>query len=125
MQSGTQEFNSAKLSYTPTNNLNLEVLFVNGAVHAYFQSESHTLASHEGDSKNALLSLIIGDTTYSDIVPRHQGGQRVSLSEKMQEILLSSLKQNLPLTARVGSLETIITAEKFASHYDKLKKALP
>jgi hypothetical protein len=64
---------------------------------------------------------VIGDNTYSDIVSCHEGGQRISLSDKMQELLISSLKKNLSVTVRVGMFETIIQAEKFTKYYTETK----
>ena len=122
----SRQFDSSKLSYSPKDNLrglSLEIFQVEGKEHAYFQITSHTINPYEGNPKQALLTFIIGEASYSDVVPRHEGGQRISLSEKMQEILISSLKENRSVTVHVGGLETIITAGKFADHYDGLKRA--
>ena len=121
-----KQFGSSKLSYSPADNLrglSLEIFQLEGKIHSYFQITSHTINSYEGNPKQALLTFIIGETSYSDVVPRHEGGQRISLSEKMQEILISSLKKNQSVTVRVGGFETIITAGKFADHYNGLKRA--
>jgi hypothetical protein len=124
IKTGSLEFDSSKLSYQskdPIRGLDLEILNIRGQLHAYLQVRSHTITPYENNPKKALLTFIVEDTTYSDVALRHEGGQRVSLSEHMQEILISSLKKDLPVTVRLGSFETIITAEKFAKYYNELK----
>lgn len=124
IKAGSPEFDSSKISYRspdPLRGLDLEILQVGNLVHTTFQVQSHTIPSHEGNPKNALLTFVIVGNTYSDIVSCHEGGQRVSLSDKMQELLISSLKKNLPVTVRLGTFETIIQAEKFTKYYTDAK----
>ncbi len=124
IKSGHSEFDSSKISYHSQDRaqgLDLEILQVGGLTHAYFQVQSHTIASYEGNPKKALLTFVVGEDTYSDIALRHEGGQRVSLSDKMQQLLLSSLQKNLSVTVRLGSFETIIKAEKFTKYYTEGK----
>lgn len=123
MKTGNLEFNSSKLSY-PSKELDLEILCTQDFLHTTFHVQSHTISPHQNNPKEALLTFIIEGISYSDIVPRHEGGQKVSLSNKMQEILISSLKKNLPVTVQLGSSETIIKAEKFAGYYNRLKRDL-
>ena len=124
IQTGSPEFDSSKISYKSQDRaqgLDLEIFQVGGLTHAYFQVQSHTIAPYEGNPKNALLTFVIGENTYSDVALRHEGGQRVSLSDKMQQLLLSSLQKNLSVTVRLGSFETIIKAEKFTKYYTEGK----
>lgn len=123
MKTGNVEFDSSRLSY-PSKELDLEILCTQGLLHTTFHVQSHTISAHQNNPKEALLTFIIEGISYSDIAARHEGGQRVSLSNKMQEILISSLKKNLPVTVQLGSSETIIKAEKFAKYYTHFKRDL-
>jgi len=124
IQTGNEAFNSSKLSF-PThdavNGIDLEFLCVQGKVHAYLQVHSQTIPPYQGNPKEAVVTLQMGETTFSGIAHRHEGGQRLLLSDSLQEHLLKALKENKSVTIRLEGYKTVVAAEQFSEHFEEFQ----
>lgn len=124
IQTGDAEFDSSKLSF-PThdavNGIDLEMLCIHGQVRSYLQVHSQTVPPYQGNLKKALVTLQIGDETFTETAFRHEGGQRIRLSATLQDRLLAALKENKSVTIRLEGFKTVISAEEFLNRFKEFQ----
>ena len=126
IQTGNEAFNSSKLEFPAhdtVNGIDLEFLCVQGKTHAYLQVHSQTIPAYQGNPKESIVSLQIGETTFSDTAHRHQGGQRLLLSDALQEHLLKALNENKSVIIRLEGYKTIVDAEQFSKHFEEFQSS--
>ena len=120
IQTGNEAFSSSKLSF-PThdavNGIDLEFLRVEGQLHTYLQVHSQAIPPYQGNPKEALVTLQMGETTFSGIAHRHEGGQRLLLSNPLQEYLLKALQDQTSVTIRLEGYKTVVATEQFLEHF--------
>jgi hypothetical protein len=126
IQAGDKQFDSAKLSF-PTqdivNGVDLELLCIQGKIRSYLQVHSQTIPPYQGDPKAALVLLQVGDETFAGIAFRHEGGQRVRLSENLQDRIISALKENKSVTIRLEGYKTVVSSQEFGKHFEEIQNS--
>lgn len=124
IKTGSEAFNSSKLSF-PTqdavNGIDLEFLCVEGKVHTYLQIHSQTIPAYRGNPKEALVTLQMGEETFSDVAHRHEGGQRLLLSDISQQHLLKALQDKTSVTIRLEGYKAIVASEQFLEHFKEFQ----
>lgn len=124
IQAGDKQFDSAKLSF-PTqdivNGVDLELLCIQGKIRSYLQVHSQTIPPYQGDPKAALVLLQVGDETFAGIAFRHEGGQRVRLSENLQDRIISALKENKSVTIRLEGYKAVVSSQEFGKHFEEIQ----
>jgi hypothetical protein len=120
----THRHDSVHLSsplYDRVNELSVEMVCLQDQVVTYLEVHTHAIPPYQGDAGKARITLKTDKQTFSGIGKRHTGGQRVSLPETLQQILLESLRQNSPVTILLEGYSTTLDASSFAKYYKALK----
>lgn len=126
IHTGDEKFDSAKLlfpAYDVVNGIDLELLCIQGKIRSYLQVHSQTIPPYQGNLKAALVTLEIGDETFKDTAFRHEGGQRLRLSQALEDCLLDALKENKTVTIHLEGYKTSVSAEKFLKNFKELQNS--
>lgn len=83
----------------------------------YLHVHSHMVPPYQDNPKVALVVLEAEDGSLNGIASRHEGGQRLVLSEEHQKFLLSHLIEKKPVTIRVEGYAITLNADNFLEHY--------
>lgn len=124
IDTGNQTYNSAKLSCLtrdPVNGIDLEMLLVEGHIHTHLQVHSHSIPPFQGNFKEALVSIAVDNQTFTYACPRHEGGQRVRLTEQLQAHLLNALAAKKTVKIQLEGYQAVISAKHFLTQYKRLQ----
>lgn len=118
LSTGSQEFNSAKLSLPTTDRVHgMDVEFIQTelGIRTYLQVHSHPV------SKNIIVTIKAKDHEMKETAILHEGGQRILLPPELQEFLLSSLKEGKSVTIEIPGYQTTLSTEGFAARLEKME----
>ncbi len=124
ISSGSAEFSSSRLSFTPPNSYNqiqLEILRTKEASRGYLYVHSLPFSSYQDDKKIAPISILIGEETLFFLAKRHEGGHRVLLSEEILHKILQALETGYEVTLSTPGYKTTLNPDGFASQYKKFQ----
>lgn len=129
ISSGQSKFNSTKLAYTaedPINGLDLEFLKIQDTLYAYLNVHSvpiPPLKKGEGNGiQYSAVYITIGPEKHRFEAIRREGGQRLLLPNDAADLILSSLKKELPVGIAVSGYSSLVTPSDFAKQYKKIEK---
>lgn len=125
IQSGSTQFSSSRLSYHTkdlVNGIDAEFLAVEDTCHLYLHVHSHPVRPYKGDVKKALVQVKTSDETKSFIAYRHEGGQRLLLSDEAREYIVNALYAGEHVTISTSGYSSTLTAESFGKKYHLLEK---
>ena len=121
LQTGDKAFDSSKLTYTTAdtrNNIELEFLKTADVLHLYLQVYSSPVPAYRGDPSQALIMLSTEKEKIETVALRHEGGERVQLTDALRDKLIAWLlageKVTISLQGYVTTLEAADFKEKFA-----------
>lgn len=124
VRTGDKAYNSSKLSFAasdPINGIDVEMLKMQNSFRTYLQVHSHMIPAYKDNPKEAFVSLESEDGSVNGLAIRHEGGQRLLLSDVHQKFLLSHLIEKKPVTIRVEGYSITLNAENFSEHYEELQ----
>lgn len=125
-QKGSQkEFDSSRLSYPlhdKVNGIGVEMVFVKNSLRTYLEVHSQTIPPYRNNPKEALVKITAGEKTHHGIVHRHQGGQRVTLPEELQDVVVSYLLEGSPVKLELIGYSTMLQPSDFSLAYQQLKE---
>lgn len=125
IQSGSTEFSSSRLSYHTkdlVNGIDAEFLSVEDSCHLYLHVHSHPIRPYKGDAKKALVQIKTPGETKNFIAHRHEGGQRLLLSEEAKDYIVKALHEGENVVVSTSGYSSTLTAESFDKKYYLLEK---
>lgn len=120
-----KQFESARLTYPVRDKVNevaVEMIYAKESTRTYLSVLSHKIPPYQGNPKEARVTLKIADQTLQGVAYRHQGGQRASLPQELQEVLIQHLLAGTPVTVQLDGYSTILEPEQFALSYQEMQK---
>ena len=125
IQTGTTEFSSCKLCYynpDTVNGIDIEFLSLEDSSHLYLSVHSHPIRPYEKDPQRACISFAEDGRIKTFIGMRHQGGQRVLLSEEAKDYLIRALLDNKTIVVSTSGYSTTVTPISFQKKYPLLQQ---
>jgi hypothetical protein len=123
-ETGSVEFDSAKLSFfssDPGNGLDLTFFATGGKVKTFLEVRSRAIPPVDADHPSlANVVLEAGGEVYTDVSPLHAGGQRIVLSDLLQQQLLSLLRDHPFVDIKIDGFSSRISRDDFAKKWDSL-----
>lgn len=124
IETGTPKFDSSKLTYhSPdrSNGIDLEMLHTHQSLHFYLQVHSQTIPAYQGNPKEALVNITIGETKHALVAPRHEGGQRLLLPDSAHDIIITALKANQPIKIELEGYSASIDPAQFSEYFNEMQ----
>lgn len=118
------KFASVRLSYATkdiVNGVGVEIVCTQGALRTYVDVYSQQIPPYQENENQAKVSLITAETTTETTAHRHEGGQRLTLTQDVQQLLIEALLQGKPVTLQLEGYATTLDPERFKEAYDKLQ----
>ena len=125
LQSGSSTFDSSRVLFSsndPINGIVVELIRSDGQILAYLLVHTQETIPYEDNPKEAIVRLIMPDKTIESIAHRHEGGQRLLLTESLQQTLLDALKLEKDVTIELMGYRTTLSGKGFADSYAALQK---
>lgn len=125
-QKGSQkEFDSSRLSYPlrdKVNGIGVEMVFAKNNLRTYLEVHSQTIPPYRNNPKEALVKITAGKKTVHGIVHRHQGGQRASLPQDLQELIVNHLLEGSQVKLELIGYSTTLQPSDFPLAYQEIRK---
>ncbi len=125
IEGSSDQHNSSRLSYgisNTHNTLQMEVIHRKQSYKGYLFVQGRVIPEAEGNPRLALVSVSIEGIKESFLVPRYEGGQRLSLPEDLLKKILQNLEEGTEVTLQVAGYLTTLDPNGFSSLYEKWKK---
>ncbi len=125
LQTGNSAFDSSRVLFSsndPVNGLDVELIRSDGQIFAYLQVHTQETIPYEDNPKEAIVRLIMQDKTIESIAHRHEGGQRLLLTEPLKQTLLDALKLEKDVTIELMGYRTTLSGKGFLDSYAALQK---
>ncbi|MBS0652994.1 MAG: hypothetical protein JSR39_05635 [Verrucomicrobia bacterium] len=126
VESGNSDFNSAKLTFPandPIHGIDVEFLNTSKNLYVYLNVHSIPIPALKNNPKYAFVHLTIGTEKYRFEALRREGGQRLLLPEEAVDLMISSLRKNLPIEIKVSGYSTQITPSGFPEKFKKMQQS--
>ncbi|HSW86901.1 MAG TPA: hypothetical protein VLG49_05310 [Rhabdochlamydiaceae bacterium] len=117
------EFNSAKLTYhsnDKANGIDLEFLKTEDSLNLYLNVHSRPIPCSRNHPNMAQVTLQIEDKQYSFSAIRHQGGHRLLVPASIQEIIINSLKDAIPIAIHLEGYDATFDPAYFSEYFYKM-----
>lgn len=125
-QSGSQkEFDSARLSYPVRDKVNevaVEMIYAKNSLRTYLAVLSQKIPPYQGNEKEACVVIKTPSEQITGVAHRHAGGQRATLPENLQQIVIDHLLQGSPVTIELVGYSTTLKPADFKTFYEKLNQ---
>lgn len=125
IEGSSDEYNSSRLSYCLSNThntLQMEVIHRKRSYKGYLFVKGRVIPEAEGNPRLALVSLSIKGLKETYLVPRYEGGHRLSLPDDLLQKILENLEKGSEVTLQVPGYLTTLDPNGFSSLYEKWKK---
>ncbi len=125
LQTGSSAFDSSRALFCakdPVNGIDLELIRSDSQIFAYLLVHTQETIPYEDNPKEAIVRLIMADQTIESIAHRHEGGQRILLTESLQQTLLDALKLEKDVTIELMGYRTTILGKGFPDSFAALQK---
>ncbi len=99
------------------------MVFVKNNLRTYLEVHSQTIPPYRNNPKEALVKITVGEKTHHGIVHRHQGGQRATLPQDLQEIIVQHLQAGSPVKLELIGYSTTLQPADFSLAYQEIQKA--
>lgn len=123
VEAGNSCHDLARLSapiHDRVNGIGVEIVRIQDKIVTYLEVHAHVIPPYQDDPSKAQVILKTGGKTLQGVGRRHRGGQRITLSESLQEILIESLKHMTPVTILLEGYSTTLDASSFSEYYEAL-----
>ncbi|MES2199308.1 MAG: hypothetical protein V4489_03990 [Chlamydiota bacterium] len=121
----SSQHDSSRLSYkTPNthNTLQMEIIHRKKSCKGYLFVQGRVIPESKDHPKQALISMQIAGETTSYLVPRYEGGHRLSLPEDLLQKILQTLEEGKEVTLLTSGYLTTLDPKGFSSIHEKWKK---
>ena len=125
IEGSSDEHNSSRLSYgifNTHNTLQMEIIHRKHSYKGYLFVQGRIIPEAEGNPRLALVSVSIEGIKESYLVPRYEGGHRLSLPKDLLQKILQNLEKGREVTLQVPGYLTTLDPNGFSSLYEKWKK---
>ncbi|MBS0616347.1 MAG: hypothetical protein JSR58_07350 [Verrucomicrobia bacterium] len=125
LQTGSSKFDSSRIVF-PTRDLvsgiDLELTRSSDQIFAHLQVHTDAITPYQEHPREALVRLTVQNQIIEGIAHRHEGGQRLLLTETLQEPLLAALQKGEDVKIELMGYRTIISHAGFATSYAALQQ---
>ncbi|HSW73181.1 MAG TPA: hypothetical protein VLG44_07250 [Chlamydiales bacterium] len=122
MPASRSEFASKKLTCKGKNKfhgLEFELLHYQDKTKGYINIFSQKVPSHEG---LASIALQIEEMAYEELVPLLKGEQKLLLSDKIIDLIVTALKEGKKVKVSLEGYEDVLEPQDFITHIKKLEE---
>lgn len=123
LDTGIDQFDSSRLAYLSSDKINgidLEFFFIQDGLKSYLVTHSRPIPSSRDDSHLSQAVVQTQGKTHTFLIHRLKGGQKLLLTQEMQELLLSLLSRDEPLTLKLEGYQEVIQPGQFKSYLAKM-----
>jgi hypothetical protein len=123
IKGGSAEFNSSRLAYHSedrVNGIDLEFLKTKDSLNLYLHVHSRPIPCFQDSPKKAKVTVQAEDKSYTFSALRHEGGQRLLLPSSIQEIIIETLKNGMPVVIHLEGYDVSIEPACFSDFFYKL-----
>lgn len=99
------------------------MVFVKNNLRTYLEVHSQTIPPYRSNPKEALVKVTTGQKTIHGVAHRHQGGQRVTLPQDLQDMIVQHLLEGSPVKLELIGYSTLLQPSDFPAAYQEMKKA--
>jgi hypothetical protein len=120
METGQEEFNSSRLTYSSRDKINgidLEWIQTEDKLYCYLQVHAHPI-------QHPRITLIIDDRIEAFDALCHRGGHRLLLPEEASQKIMVALRAHQSLALKVDGYESMIDPTSFEQSLQKMQKPL-